>query len=136
MTFAGAKSKTREGLGSLDPRCFRLPNSSVTVVVRESAKEIPMHSKEFFHDFSGSSFIPVAWFEFAGWSPGRDCGVGRGGAGDLRLFDFVRLLVHADNVRLCGGGVNEGCGGAQAPLAAERRVAGLPVFLAGVVLEP
>ena len=69
-----------------------------------------MHAKEFLDGFLGSSRIRVAGIELACRMLGRDCGVGRllGGVGSLGLFDFVRLLVHAETVSRRRCGVNGG----------------------------
>jgi len=67
-----------------------------------------MHAKKFLDGLFGSSLIHVAWFEIACGMLGRDGGFPRllSRVNGLRLFDFVRLLVHADNVRRRLGGVN------------------------------
>ncbi len=69
-----------------------------------------MHAKKFLDGLFGSSLIHVAWFEIACGMLGRDGGFPRllSRVNGLRLFDFVRLLVHADNVRRRLGGVNGG----------------------------
>jgi hypothetical protein len=92
---------------------FGSPESSVAVVFREPTEEVTMHAKEFLDDFYGSSLIHVAGFKFVCRGLRRDCGVGQllGDVGSLRLFDFVRLLVHSDTVCGWGEGVNGTDGG-------------------------